>query len=100
MTLTVLRTATSAISQAEPLPGFENVSAGELSLIYDAPLSKYLLFFKDYNQGLFLLYAADTPYGPYTKVAAFNPCGAPGWRPAFLDAEWMGSLLWRLLDTR
>ena len=80
---------TSAISQAEPLPGFENVSAGELSLIYDAPLSKYLLFFKDYNQGLFLLYAADTPYGPYTKVAAFNPCGTPaGGRPSWMQSGW------------
>jgi Domain of unknown function (DUF4185) len=79
---------TSDISQAEPIPGLEDLMVGELSLIYDAPLSKYLLFFKDYKQNLFLLYSADAPYGPYTKVAGFDPCETPTGRPSWMQSGW------------
>ena len=81
---------TSDISQARPIPGFENLLVGELSFIYDAPLSKYLIFFKDYNQDLFLLYSADSPYGPFTNVAGFNPCETPTGHPSWMQSGWEG----------
>jgi len=79
---------TPDISQARPIPGLEDVAVGELSFIYDAPLGTYLLFFKNYHQNLFLLYAADSPYGPFTEVAGFNPCETPAGRPSWMQNGW------------
>ena len=86
---------TSDIALAKPLPGFEGVDAGELSLAYDAPLKEYLLMFNDYGKPYtgFQLASSATPYGPFSAPAHFFPCGPEGAavdvpRPAWMQPGW------------
>lgn len=78
------------ITKAKPLPDFADVLAGELSAIYYSPFDAYLLMFKDYDEKVFKLYAADKPYGPFSGVARFRPCGSPQSRPSWMRPEWGG----------
>jgi hypothetical protein len=83
---------TSDMGQAKPIPGFENVLAGEMSFLYDVPLKTYLLMFMDYsekNPGL-SLYSSSTPYGPFYGPVNLAPCGTPGNRPQWMESLWYG----------
>ncbi len=86
-----------SISGAVPLPGLEGVRAGELSLVYDEPLKRYLLMLNDYQKPYsgFKLYSSETPYGPFTTVGSFFPCGSEGAgakvpRPSWMESGWGG----------
>jgi hypothetical protein len=76
------------MAQAKPLPGLENVWAGELSFAYDAPLNSYLLMFKDYKTNTFGLYSSSTPYGPFVGPLTFFPCGTTSSRPDWMQPGW------------
>jgi hypothetical protein len=78
------------MTEAKPLPGFEKVWAGELSFLYDAPLKKYLLMFKDYAANSFDLYSSSTPYGPFQGPLEFSPCGNSSSRPEWMETGWGG----------
>jgi hypothetical protein len=79
---------TTQMVNAKPLPGLENVWAGELSLRVDARLNSYLLMFKDYATDTFTLYTSSTPYGPFWGPLAFFPCGTTSSRPAWMESGW------------
>ena len=76
------------MAEAKPLPGFENVWAGELSFLYDAPLKSYLLMFKDYSSKSFVLYWS--PYGQFEGPLTFSPCGTSSNRPQWMKSGWGG----------
>jgi len=76
------------MAEAKPLPGFENVWAGELSFQYDAPLRSYLLMFKDYESKMFVLYWSSAPYGPFEGPIAFSPCGTASSQPGWMQSGW------------
>ena len=76
------------MAEAKPVPGFENVRAGELSFLYDAPLKIYLLMFKDYTSETFVLYWSSTPYGPFGGPLTFSPCGTTSSRPEWMQTGW------------
>jgi hypothetical protein len=78
------------MAEAKPLPGFENVWAGELSFLYDAPLQSYLLMFKDYTSQSFVLYWSSTPYGPFEGPLTFSPCGTTSSHPSWMESGWGG----------
>jgi MYXO-CTERM domain-containing protein len=81
----------SDMAEAKPLPGFENVWAGELSFLYDAPLNSYLLMFRDYSKAnTFVLYSSSTPYGPFVGPLTFSPCGTTISRPEWMESGWGG----------
>jgi hypothetical protein len=56
----------SKISDAKPLPGLDagEANVGELSMVYNSTLKKYMMMFNNYGRG-FQLYVGDQPYGPY-----------------------------------
>ncbi|MFH1785467.1 MAG: DUF4185 domain-containing protein [Candidatus Micrarchaeota archaeon] len=75
------------ISDATPLEGMENVQVGEVSLVENKILGKYYIMFQSYGgTGGFMLFTADTPYGPYNGPVKFTPCGT-----VFKPASWMES---------
>ena len=83
------------MAEAKPLPGLENVWAGELSFLYDAPLNRYLLMFKDYSNlplddeyPPFELYSSSTPYGPFQGPSTFYPCGTASNQPSWMESGW------------
>ena len=76
------------MTQAKPVPGFENVWVGELSFLYDAPLKSYLLMFKDFTSKSFVLYWSSTPYGPFEDPLTFSPCGTTSSQPSWMESEW------------
>ena len=77
------------MAEAKPLPGFENVWAGELSFLYDAPLDSFLLMFRDYSKAnTFVLYWSSTPYGPFVGPLTFSPCGTSISRPEWMKSGW------------
>jgi len=80
----------SEMAEAKPLRGLENVWAGELSLLYDAPLNSYLLMFRDYSTLTFDLYSSNTPYGPFVGPSTFFPCGTTSSRPGWMQGGWGG----------
>ena len=79
---------TAQTVNAKPLPGLENVWAGEVSFLYDVPLKSYLLMFKDYETDTFTLYSSGTPYGPFLGPLTFFPCGTPLSRPGWMESGW------------
>jgi len=81
-------TWTTQMVNAKPLPGLENVWAGEVSFRYDARLNSYLLMFKDYATDTFTLYTSSTPYGPFQGPLVFFPCGTASSRPAWMESGW------------
>ena len=81
---------TSNMDEAKPIPGFENVWAGELSFLYDAPLNRYLLMFSDYRNSNFVLYSSSTPSGPFSGPLTFSPCGTITSRPEWMASGWGG----------
>ena len=81
---------TSDMTEAKSIPGFENVWAGELSFLYDAPLNRYLLMFSDYKNNNFVLYSSSTPYGPFSGPLTFSPCGTIASRPEWMASGWGG----------
>ena len=81
---------TTEMAGAKPLPGFENVWAGELSFLYDASLNSYLLMFRDYSTSTFVLYSSSTPYGPFVGPLTFSPCGTNSSRPDWMESGWGG----------
>ena len=83
----------SDMTEAKPIPGLENVWAGELSFLYDVPLRTYLLMFVDYNEKVpaLDLYSSRTPYGPFYGPEKLYPCGyGPADRPKWLERAWGG----------
>ena len=79
------------MAEAKPLPGLENVWAGELSFLHDAPLNSYLLLFRDYSKtNTFALYSSSTPYGPFVGPLTFSPCGTTSSRPEWMESGWGG----------
>jgi len=76
------------MTEAKPVPGFENVWVGELSFLYDAPLKSYLLMFKDFTTEMFDLYSSSTPYGPFEGPLTFSPCGTTSSRPEWMQSGW------------
>jgi hypothetical protein len=76
------------MTEAKPVPGFENVWAGELSFLYDAPLNSFLLMFKDYETNSFDLYSSSTPYGPFEGPLTFLPCGTTSNQPGWMESGW------------
>ena len=79
---------TAQMVNAKPLPGLENVWAGEVSFRVDVRLNSYLLMFKDYATDTFTLYTSSTPYGPFRGPLAFFPCGTTSSRPAWMESGW------------
>jgi hypothetical protein len=79
---------TTQMINAKPLPGLENVWAGEVSFLYDAPIDSYLLMFKDYETDTFTLYSSSTPYGPFVGPLTFFPCGTTASRPEWMESGW------------
>ncbi len=75
---------------AAPLPDFADVGAGELSFIYHPFFKSYLLMFKDYLRKVFVLYCSDSPYGPFSGMVGFIPCGSPKSRPEWMKPGWGG----------
>ena len=73
---------------AKPLPGLENVWAGEVSFQYDSSLNRYLLMFKDYHTDTFTLYSSTAPYGPFLGPLTFFPCGTASARPEWMESGW------------
>ena len=79
---------TTQMNDAKPLPGLENVWAGEVSFLYDGPLNSYLIMFKDYETDSFTLYSSSTPYGPFVGPLTYFPCGTPLSRPTWMESGW------------
>ncbi len=84
---------TGAPSEAKP--AIEGVSAGELSLAYDAPLGRYLLMFVDHEAGSLDLYSSSSPYGRFSGPEKSYPCGSAAAplqypRPAWMEKGWGG----------
>jgi hypothetical protein len=81
---------TSDMSQAKPIPGFENVLAGGLSFLYDSPLKTYLVMFVDRSQKETPLniYSSSNAYGPFYGPVKLYPCGTSGDRPQWMKSGW------------
>ncbi len=82
-------------SPSEAKPAVDGVSAGELSLAYDAPLGRYLLMFFDHKAGSLDLYSSGSPYGPFIGPEKSYPCGSGAAplqypRPAWMEKGWGG----------